>query len=103
MVLVFTGNANNSNEIKKEMALASQHNLAVIPIRVEDVVPNDAFAYEFATRQWIDAFDNWEIAIERLSQQTSTVLRGAGGTDASAPVAATAHPPAAPASKRTAA
>ena len=71
MVLVFTGNANNSNEIKKEMALASQHNLAVIPVRVEDVVPNDAFAYEFATRQWIDTFDNWEHAIERLAGQLS--------------------------------
>src|SRR5580698_4337810 len=76
MVLVFTGNANNSNEIKKEMALASQNNLAVIPLRVEDVVPNDAFAYEFATRQWIDTFDNWEHAIERLSGQLSMVLRG---------------------------
>jgi tetratricopeptide (TPR) repeat protein len=73
MVLVFTGNANNSNEIKKEMALASQHNLAVIPVRVEDVVPNDAFAYEFATRQWIDTFGNWETAIERLSHQIAQV------------------------------
>src|ERR1700722_9854167 len=74
MVLVFTGNAYNSDEIKKEMALASQSKLAVIPIRVEDVVPNDAFAYEFATRQWIDTFDNWEHAIERLVQQIGTVL-----------------------------
>ena len=76
MVLVFTGNANNSNEIKKEMALASQHNLAVIPVRVEDVVPNDAFAYEFATRQWIDTFGNWENAIERLAQQIAQVPGG---------------------------
>jgi TIR domain len=39
MVLVFTANANNSNEIKKELALASQHNLIVIPVRIEDVTP----------------------------------------------------------------
>ena len=107
MVLVFTGHANNSNEIKKEMALASQHNLAVIPIRVEDVVPNDAFAYEFATRQWIDTFDNWEHAIERLALQLGTVLRG--GTMAEALAASAAVPTAPmrsaapPASKRTAA
>jgi hypothetical protein len=88
MVLVFTGHANNSNEIKKEMALASQNNLAVIPIRVEDVVPNDAFAYEFATRQWIDTFDNWEQAIERLSLQVGTVLRGGSMAEALAAVAA---------------
>src|SRR3984885_3217920 len=101
MVLVFTGNANNSNEIKKEMALASQHNLSVIPVRVEDVVPNDAFTYEFATRQWIDAFQNWDQAVDRLSQQVNMVLRAAGGSDAAAPVAAV--PAVAPASKRMAA
>jgi hypothetical protein len=67
MVLVFTDNANNSGEIKKELALASHHNLVVIPARVEDVVPSEAFAYELATRQWIDLFENWEGEIERLT------------------------------------
>jgi hypothetical protein len=66
MVLVFTANANNSNEIKKELALASQNNLVVIPVRIEDVAPNEAFAYEFATRQWTDLFDDWENSIARL-------------------------------------
>jgi hypothetical protein len=63
MVLVFTAHANNSNEIKKELALASQNNLIVIPVRIEDVAPNDAFAYELATRRWIDLFDDWEASI----------------------------------------
>ncbi|HXQ51992.1 MAG TPA: toll/interleukin-1 receptor domain-containing protein [Stellaceae bacterium] len=100
MVLVFTGNANNSNEIKKEMALASQANLTVIPVRVEDVVPNDAFAYEFATRQWIDTFGDWEQAIERLSLQVGTILHGGSAADAlassdkAAQAAAASRPPA---------
>ena len=67
MVLVFTTNANSSNEIKKELAIASQNNLVVIPVRIEDVIPNEAFAYEFATRQWIDLFDDWENSIARLA------------------------------------
>ena len=66
MVLVFTANANNSNEIKKELALASQNNLVVIPVRIEDVTPNEAFAYEFATRQWIDLFGDWENSVAHL-------------------------------------
>ena len=66
MVLVFTANANNSNEIKKELALASQNNLIVIPVRIEDVTPSEAFAYEFATRQWIDLFNDWENSIAQL-------------------------------------
>ena len=73
MVLVFTGNANNSNEIKKEIALASQHGLAVMPLRVEDVMPSDAFLYELSTRQWVDAFDDWDRAMERLAGQISDI------------------------------
>jgi hypothetical protein len=72
MVLVFTANANSSNEIKKELAIASQNNLVVIPVRIEDVIPNEAFAYEFATRQWIDLFDDWESSIARLTELIAT-------------------------------
>src|SRR5580700_3068875 len=74
MVLVFSQNANNSEEIKKEIALAGQHRLVVIPVRVEDVLPSDAFAYEFATRQWVNMFDDWDAAVERLTQQISSIL-----------------------------
>ncbi len=74
MVLVFTANANNSNEIKKELALASQNNLVVIPVRIEDVTPNEAFAYEFATRQWIDLFDDWENSIARLVELIAVAM-----------------------------
>lgn len=42
MVLVFTENANNSAEIKKELVLATQNDVVIIPVRVEDVAPNDA-------------------------------------------------------------
>ena len=67
MVLVFSQNANISNEILKELSLASKYKLNVIPARIEDVVPSEAFELEFATRQWIDLFNNWEEEIERLT------------------------------------
>src|SRR6516225_8270239 len=69
MILVFSAESNNSNEVKKELALAGQNRLIVIPVRVEDVTPDDAFAYELATRQWIDLFEDWENSIQRLSKQ----------------------------------
>ena len=75
MLLVFTSNANNSDEIKKELVLAGRHQVTVVPVRVEDVVPNDAFSYEFATRQWIDLFKNWEQEIELLSSRLEHVLQ----------------------------
>ena len=74
MVLVFTAQANNSNEIKKELALASQNNLVVIPVRIEDVIPSGAFAYELATRQWIDMFDDWENSIANLVELIATSI-----------------------------
>ncbi len=74
MVLVFSSSANNSDEIKKELALASQNRLAVIPTRVEDVMPTAAFKYELATRQWIDIFKNWEQAIGLLSVQIHDII-----------------------------
>jgi hypothetical protein len=88
MLLVFTSNANNSDEIKKEVALAGRHHVTVVPVRVEDVAPNDALAYEFATRQWIDLFDNWEQQIERLVMQIGSIISdkvsspGSGGREA---------------------
>jgi hypothetical protein len=74
MLLVFTANSNASEEMTKELALASQNKMIVIPLRVEDVTPNDAFAYEFATRQWIDVFADWEAAIDQLSRRVGQAL-----------------------------
>lgn len=77
MLLVFTENSNRSEEMTKELALASQQKLIVIPLRVEDVTPNEAFSYEFATRQWIDCFADWEFAMDQLSQRISNAIGSA--------------------------
>ena len=96
MLLVFTANSNTSEEMTKELALASQNKMIVIPLRVEDVTPNDAFAYEFATRQWIDVFADWEAAIEQLSRRIGQALldrsvgKGAAAADALKTVIASA-------------
>jgi hypothetical protein len=87
MLLVFSSNANNSDEIKKELVLAGRHHVTVVPARVDDVVPSDAFTYELATRQWIDLFKNWEQAIEQLSSQLDDILRTAKPEESKADVA----------------
>jgi len=66
MVLVFSEAANNSDEIKKELSLASRHHVPVIALRTADVEPSDAFAYELSTRQWIDAFEDWDRSIDAV-------------------------------------
>lgn len=69
MVLIFSRNADNSDEIKKELSLASMKRLPVFPVRIEDLKPSGGLRYELATRQWIDAFRNWDGAMNRLAKQ----------------------------------
>ena len=73
MVLVFSDAANNSDEIKKELSLASRNHVPVMALRIEDIEPSDAFAYELSTRQWIDAFDGWDQSIDALVRQIHQV------------------------------
>ena len=87
MVLVFSDNANNSTEIKKELALASQNKVAVIPARVEDVVPAAALAYELATRQWINLFEDWESEIETLCERVRQIVPAPASAGTAATVA----------------
>ncbi len=98
MILVFSDNANSSNEIKKELAIASHHQLVVMPVRIEDVSPQGAFAYELATRQWIDLFGDWDQAIERLASHLRGVVPAeASGCSGARPAAVLPVPPGPPA------
>jgi tetratricopeptide (TPR) repeat protein len=69
VVLIFSKAANTSDEIKKELSLASRYRVPVFALRTDDVESSDAFAYELSTRQWIDAFNGWDKAIDSLSAQ----------------------------------
>ena len=69
VVLVFSKAANTSDEIKKELSLASRYRVPVFALRTEDVEPSDAFAYELSTRQWIDAFTGRDQAIALLASR----------------------------------
>ena len=87
VVLVFSDAANTSDEIKKELSLASRYNVPVIALRLKDVEPIDAFAYELSTRQWINAFEGWDKSLDTLVGRLAQI--SGSGT-----VAAAAAPPA---------
>lgn len=94
MVLVFSDRANNSDEIKKEMSLVSRFHVPMLALRIEDVEPGDAFAYELATRQWIDLFEDWDKSIDALVARVAT-LKAADSAEAPDPMPAPAPRPAA--------
>ena len=76
MVLVFSSSANLSNEILKELSLASAFKVSVIPVRTVDVTPQGAFLYELITRQWIDAFKRWDAAMDDLVRTAKRIIEG---------------------------
>jgi hypothetical protein len=95
LLLVFTANSNTSEEMTKELALASQNKMIVVPLRIEEVTPNEAFSYEFATRQWIDFFADWESAMEQLSRRLTAAL-GSEAPQVASAIAPPAEPQAPP-------
>jgi tetratricopeptide (TPR) repeat protein len=84
MVLVFSDAANNSDEIKKELSLASRYDVPVLALRIEDVEPSDAFAYELSTRQWIDAFEGWDKSVDALVRRLGQISLGTSTEPAAA-------------------
>ena len=91
MVLAFSESSDTSPEVAKELALAGQYQLTVMPVRIEDVTPSDAIAYALATSQWTDLFNDWNRGIERLA--TSIVTLNSLGA---APIVAFTQPTARP-------
>mgnify|MGYP001553585274 CR=1 FL=1 len=55
-LLIFSGNANSSQQIKREVERAVNHGLPVIPMRIENVLPAKSLEYFLSTPHWLDAF-----------------------------------------------
>ena len=76
MVLVFSANANQSHQISREVNLAANHSVPIIPFRIEDVKPSKALEYFISSSHWLDALTpTLEDNIFRL---TATVQRFTG-------------------------
>jgi hypothetical protein len=57
LVLVFSGNANESQQVVREVERAIAKGIPVIPVRIEDVKPTESLEYFLSTPHWLDAFD----------------------------------------------
>ena len=56
MVLIFSGHANASGQVRREVERAISRGMTVMPIRVEDVRPEGAMEFALGNRHWLDAF-----------------------------------------------
>ncbi len=56
MLLVFSEASNSSEEISRELTLASNNKRVVLPVRIENVLPGTALEYHLADRHWLDVY-----------------------------------------------
>jgi len=78
MVLVFSGNSNDSGQVRREVERAAHKQLPILPFRIEDVLPSKSLEYFLGTQHWMDAFPPpCEPHIERLCDYLETALGGA--------------------------
>gem|GEM_PF-6639343 len=77
MVFVYSQNSNNSDEVKREITLASQNLKIVIPLLTEDIKMSPSFRYHLATRNWIDCSQGWEASLEILFGQLEQITKEA--------------------------
>ena len=56
MVLVFSGHANKSAFVQREVERAVSRRIPVIPMRIEDITPSDSLELFISSQHWLDAF-----------------------------------------------
>jgi hypothetical protein len=56
LVLIFSGNANTSEQIKREVERAVSNGIPIIPVRIENVTLSKTLEYFLSTPHWLDAF-----------------------------------------------
>lgn len=56
MVLVFSGDSNNSPQVRREVERAVHKDLRILPFRIEDVPPSKSLEYFLSSQHWLDGF-----------------------------------------------
>jgi TIR domain len=80
-LLVFSGHSNNSEQVLREVQLATDSRLPIIRFRIEDVALTDDLRYFLSTPHWLDALTpplsthiaRLELAIQELLGQSVEV------------------------------
>jgi hypothetical protein len=57
MVLVFSAHSNASNDVGRELILAANNNLVIIPFKIDNVQPEPGKQYYLARTHWLDAMN----------------------------------------------
>lgn len=73
VILLHSGAAEKSAEVRNELAVASMLNKPVIAVQLEDRKPSGAFLYEMARFNWVPAFSDTEARLAELAHQVAQI------------------------------
>jgi WD40 repeat protein len=74
MVLIFSGHANASDQVRREVDGAISRQMTILPVRVEDIRPKGAMEFALNNRHWLDAFappleEQFELLAQSVKRQ----------------------------------
>jgi len=88
MVLIFSASANESPQIRREVERAVHNNVVIVPMRIEDVLPQKSLEYFIGAVHWLDAFNKpMEAYLENLAGVVKGILGGVEAARAAVPEA----------------
>jgi hypothetical protein len=73
VILIFSANANESPQIRREVERAVSKGIPIIPFRIQDIAPNHSLEYFIGTVHWLDALTPpLEAHLRRLAEFPSS-------------------------------
>ena len=99
-LLIFSGHANTSRHVQRELQHACDQGLAIIPFRLEGVLPTGGMKFYLGTIHWLDALTppmerHHELLVTAI-KALLPVVTGVGTTAIPAPAVRTPEPPVVP-------
>ena len=92
VLLIFSGNSNQSQRVRDEIYYAISEEKVILPFRIEKLDPTGAMRLHLSSRHWLDAYQpSWQAHLERLVGSVAdsmgrTPLQAADKEETPAPV-----------------
>jgi hypothetical protein len=75
LVLVFSAHSNSSDDVSRELFLAANHKLVIIPFKIENIEPEPGKNYYLARTHWLDALNPpTQEQIQNLVERVRTLV-----------------------------
>src|SRR6516162_5933195 len=82
LLLLFSTNANKSRQIKREVEIAADGNVTIVPVRIENILPTDSFKYFLGNIHWLDALTP---PLEKHLEEVAAKVKKILSTESSSP------------------